>query len=224
MIKLVCFDMDGLLIDSERQMWSKNQAIAAKQFGYDFTMEFMVKTMGSGADGFKKMVYEEYGNDFPYVEYRKLLQKLNDEQVDTVGIPLKKGAIELLDYLRKENIAITLGSSSQRDYIEKVLKKAHVIDYFDYIVCGSDVVRTKPDPEIYNRVIEHMGVDSKQTLILEDAHSGIEAGLKANAKVIAVPDVAYVSEEDKEKVFAVCEDLNEVIDKIREENETAASV
>ncbi len=129
------------------------------------------------------------------------------------GVPLKPGLLHLLSYLKKEHHYKTIvATSSTRDRVDKILKQAHITDYFDDSICGDEVTKGKPNPEVFLKSCEKLGVKSDEAYILEDSESGIMAAYSANIKVICVPDMKYPEAQYASKCYKIVETLDDVID------------
>ena len=113
-LSLVIFDMDGLLIDSERGMWIVNQKRVAEEFGFEFHLDFTRTLMGSGIDYFSAKLAEHYGNGFSVDKFKSRIMKYNDEYIYGNKIKPMKGAYELLDYLQSINMPMCVATSSKR--------------------------------------------------------------------------------------------------------------
>ena len=212
MIKLCIFDMDGLLIDSERQMWVPHEKQALSEMGYPVREGFLNSLMGLSNENSRSVLKDEYGDGFDVDEFYRRVIGYNNEMVETKGIPLKQGAVELLEYLKNKGIRIALGTSSTRDYVEAVLSKAGVFDYFEKVVCGDEIVNGKPAPDIYIKAKSGFGVQDDETLIFEDAHNGALAALGSGCQLVLVPDIAYLPEEDLNNAYAVIDKLDDIIE------------
>jgi len=218
MIKLCIFDMDGLLLDSERYMWSVNEQRASKELGKEIPESIIRSIIGGSNEKSRKTIMEYFNYDFPIDEFYNLVFKYNDEMVNENKVPLKRGALEILDYLKKQNISISLGTSSNIDYVSKVLKSLKIYDYFDYIVTKDDVKNGKPDPDIYLCAFNKYNYKNDETIVLEDAHNGILAATRANLKTILVKDMSILSKEDLDTAIFVANDLFEAMDFIKSQN------
>ncbi len=216
--------MDGLLIDSERLMWIPNELKTLKELGYEADASFLNTLMGGAPKTNKEKYYKRYGKDFDIDHFYKLVYEYNRISVENNEVPLKDGAIELLEYLKDKNIKICVGSSSAKDYVYKVLKKLNVFDRFDYIVTSSDVENPKPYPDIYLKCMSYFDFDKDECLVLEDAHSGLLAAMAAGCRCILVPDLGTLSKEDLNNAYKVLNNLKDVIDVIKGENERASSI
>jgi len=218
MIKLVIFDMDGLLIDSERAMWIVNEKKAGKMVGYDIPEDLLRKIIGGSNDESKKAFLSYFGNDFPIEKFYEYVWKFNNESVENNEVPLCKGAKELLHFLKQNNFKIALGTSSPLDYTKTILTNLEVIHYFDHITTRDDVKRGKPYPDIYQHVFDHYNFTKDEIIVLEDAHNGMLASTAAGLKTILIEDLSILTQEDRNTAVLVGKCLLEVIDYLKETN------
>lgn len=224
MIKLCVFDMDGLLLDSERYLYLNTELEISKKLGFPLSEEFFKSLMGGSWDVYPDRIVEHAGKDFPIEEYMNLLFKRIDEIVDYETIPLRPGAIEILNYCRQNNIKMAIATSTLKDTALKCLKNCGIYDYFDYIVTGDMVEKGKPDPEIFLKAIKHFNIDIQDALVFEDGHNGSLAAANGNCRLVIVEDLAYISKQDKEYAEVNLDSLMDAIDYIRRENETTSSI
>lgn len=217
MIKQIIFDMDGLMIDSERAMWIVNEKQALKEFNYEEDEEFLISLNGQGREYSHASFLRRYGNDFPIIKFYERIDELNKKSVEEDKIPLKDGLLELLDYLKDKDIKLTVGTSSNREYVELVLKHKGIYDRFEHVVCGSDVEHGKPDPDIYLKGMSYYNFDPQEVIVFEDADTGARAGLKAGARVIIVPDLGEITDEVKSQVLTIIDNLKQAIEIIEKE-------
>lgn len=223
MIKLCIFDMDGLLIDSERYMWNVSMDRASRKQGRIISQEFHNSLMGMNRASTAKIIQEEFGKDFDVDAFYKAVDQENMAIIES-GIPMMKGAIELLDFLRSEGIKTCIGTSTPRKETNKILKANNIVDYFDDMVCGDEIEHGKPAPDTYLKCYEKFNFKKSEVLVFEDANSGAIAALEAGLRLVLVPDLAYISEDSKNRAFKVLEDLSQIIDIIKEENERTISI
>ena len=192
-------------------MWMRNEKIVLREMGFEIDMDLLTKIMGMTFKEEEKMFLERYGPSFDADYYIKTLYEYNDIQIDTEGVPLRPGAVELLEYLKEKEILMAVATSTPRKNAMKVLEKAGILGYFDYIVCGDEIRRSKPNPDIYLNVREHYPIPKEDMVVFEDAHNGARAALSAGIPLILVPDIAFVSEEDKKEAEYVLNSLDEAI-------------
>lgn len=125
---------------------------------------------------------------------------------------LKPGAAQILQLLKNRNIPVGLASSSPRTMIEKVLERHDVLQYFDVVISGDMVLKGKPDPEIFLRCADAMGIPvSKysETFVIEDSHNGIRAAYAAGMKPVMVPDQLPPTQEMREKAAVILPSLTD---------------
>ena len=215
MIKLVIFDVDGVILDSET-MYVNAAVETCRKYHYDLPVEIIKKSIGCRTDVQKKIDTEYMGEDFDFDTYFVQLKQEMERRMIEDPPSAKKGLVELLDYLKKKGISIALATSSDRKKQNYCLKKAGVYDYFDYMIFGEDIKNSKPDPEIYLKVIEHFGCDKDEVLIIEDSVNGILSGYNAGARVIYVPDIVEVPQDIVDRTFRKLDDLSQCIELIEE--------
>lgn len=211
MNKAIVFDMDGVILDTEILVLSCWDRIG-KENNIKNTREVCKKCIGTTYTRTTEIFKENYGQDFPFEEYSKEVSKLFHEMSDNEGIPLKKGVKELLEYLKENNYKIGLASSTMIKYVTKELKDAGVYDYFDIVVGGDMLKKSKPEPDIYLLACEKLNVDPKETFAVEDSFNGIISAYRAGMKALMVPDLLEPNDEIKEYTHEIFKDLLEVKD------------
>lgn len=209
MIKAVIFDMDGLMIDSERVTFECYQEILK---GMNLTMdeEFYKTLLGKPLKGIYQIFYDVYGNDFPIEDVIKDVHALMAQRFETEGVPVKTGLKSLLEYLKINNYKTIVATSSNRDRVDTILALAQITDYFDDSICGDEVTKGKPNPEVFLKSCQKLGVSVDEAIVLEDSEAGIQASYDAGIKVICIPDMKYPEKQYEEKTFKIFKDLNDV--------------
>lgn len=210
-IKLCIFDMDGLLIDTERYAWDRAKKTIGKEYGVNVTPQLSKDLMGLGVDAFVIRVKKEFGQDFPALEYLDKIQKYYKNFCLNEEIPLRPGVLELFKYLKQNNIYISLGTSTAKRYGEVALKKAGIYDYFDFKVFGDQVKKGKPNPEIFLTSVNHFNLKPEECIVFEDTYAGSKGAYDGNINCILVPDLKEPNQEDKEKALAIVNSLQEAI-------------
>ncbi|MCD8027875.1 MAG: HAD family phosphatase, partial [Erysipelotrichaceae bacterium] len=120
MIKAVIFDMDGLMFDNERVAFKAYQTILKEQ-KLDMDEEFYKLFLGQSMENANRLMKERYGQDFDAYKVAKDVHIYLYDYFEKNGVPLKKGLIELLEYLRKNHYQTIVASSSSRDRLDKIL-------------------------------------------------------------------------------------------------------
>lgn len=209
MIKAIIFDMDGLMIDSERVTFECYQE-RLKDMNLTMDEEFYKTLLGKPIKGIYQRFYDVYGNDFPIENVIQDVHKLMAERFETEGVPVKKGLVELLHYLKDNNYKTIVATSSNRDRVDKILAQAKITEFFDDSICGDEVTKGKPNPEVFLKSCQKLGVNVDEAIVLEDSEAGIQASYDANIKVICIPDMKYPEKQYEEKTFKILKDLTEV--------------
>ena len=209
MIKAIIFDMDGLMIDSERVTFECYQE-RLKDMNLTMDEEFYKTLLGKPIKGIYQRFYDVYGNDFPIQNVIQDVHQSMAERFETEGVPVKKGLVELLHYLKDNNYKTIVATSSNRDRVDKILAQAKITEFFDDSICGDEVTKGKPNPEVFLKSCQKLGVNVDEAIVLEDSEAGIQASYDANIKVICIPDMKYPEKQYEEKTFKILKDLTEV--------------
>lgn len=213
-IKAVVFDMDGLMFGTEiisANCWQQ----AGEESGLSVGEEFLAETRGSSKAEAEKHFYKCYGEGYSYWSIRNRKTILLREYLNTHEIPVKKGLMELLSYLRERNYRIVLATSTAAHYALSYLESAGVIHYFDDFVCGDMVEHSKPDPEIFIKAAEKVGCIPSECVVLEDSLNGNRAAVAGGFIPIMVPDISQPDSELEEVLAAKCESLLEVMEVLK---------
>lgn len=131
-------------------------------------------------------------------------------------VPVKPGLYEMLDYLEQHHIKMAVATTTRRELTEQRLKKIGVYNRFDYVLCGDEVTKRKPDPEIYLSVLHKMNTKAENAIVLEDSSVGVEAAYRAGIDCIQVPDLIAPTEVQEKQTICIVKDLMEARDYIQE--------
>lgn len=216
MTKVVIFDMDGLMFDTEPLYYKANQK-TADALSIPFDYSFYEKYIGASDSDFFDAMYQHYPKD-------KVDQFIVDSKVDLEHLlfsqppEMKRGLVPLLEYLTANGYKTVVASSSERKTVEKLLSVTHLLDYFDGFIGGDEVAKSKPHPEIFQKAARLVGGDEPDVLVLEDSLNGIRAAHSAGYKVVMIPDLIDPDKEAEAKTLEICEDLEKILIKIKNEN------
>lgn len=208
-IELIIFDMDGLMFDTERIGFADWKDAAAR-YGYELDEELYKCTVGSNAERTKEIYLRHFGEAFPFEAIRADKRKLGLTRLEKDGVPIKAGLYELLEYLRLVPVKKAVATSSQREGALALLSIAGVDAAFDCILCGNEVEKSKPDPDIFLKVAEKLGCLPEKCLVLEDSEAGVLAAYRAGMHPIMVPDMIEPREEVKALLVRQMATLHEV--------------
>ena len=207
----VLFDMDGVIFDSERATMECWLEIAAKH-GIEGIEKPYMACIGTNAAKTKQIMLDAYGADFPYDEYAKEASEMYHGRYDGGRLPMKPGVLPLLDYLSYNGRKIAIASSTRRQTVENQLRDANIISYFNAIVTGDMVAKSKPEPDIFLLACERTGTVPERAYVIEDSFNGIRAAHRGNLRPIMVPDLLPADDEMMRLSETVEESLIDVID------------
>ena len=209
-VKAVFFDMDGLVMDSERTCFEVERDVLARQ-GYEMTIDKYTQITGKRGDDIRK-TQEGF---FPGLDYERYQKEFMEEFVPRViDVPqdVKPGFFELIKALDERGIKKYIVTSTKLPFTIKKLTLAGMYDCFDEIITGEMVKRSKPAPDMYLHALERSGFSKDECLVLEDSIAGVGAGLNAGIPCICVPDLIVPPEELTSRCLCVAKTLADVIE------------
>jgi HAD superfamily hydrolase (TIGR01509 family) len=209
-IEAVLLDMDGTLLDTER-VYLDSLTAALGTLGYtDDVLSLGHAMVGIPTAECEILLRERYGKDFPLADLTTAYIALRDE-ILTAGIPLKPGALELLETMQTAGYPLAIVTSSSRRTADEHLTLAGIRNRFDAVLTRDDVARGKPDPDLYVLAACRFGLDPQCCLAIEDSNPGVAAAHAAGAITIMVPDLVPPTEASRAKCAAVLPDLTSVL-------------
>ena len=220
MVSGIIFDMDGVLIDSERQS-NEGWLWAAGQLGVDMPMWLIDSFKGAPAELCCKFFDDYYKGVIDYWEAKKLRTQHVYKIRETEGIPVKKGVKDIFEYIRNYGLKCAVATSTRRESAEKTLHEIGVWDYLDAVVYGDEVEHGKPEPDIFLRAAKAIGVNPSEAVVVEDSINGIKAGYAADMRVVHIPDTIAIDDDIRKLTYMVCADLNGLIDVVESINKPA---
>lgn len=212
--KAVIFDMDGLIFDSERETMLSWIEIANK-YGIENILKPYMACIGTNKVKTKQIMLDEYGDDFDFDKYAKEASIVYHEKNDNGKLPMKTGVRELLEYLKNAGKKMAVASSTRKETVVNQLRAAGIDTYFDEVICGDMVKRSKPHPDIFLLACEKMGVSPSKTYGLEDSYNGIRALNKGGLHPIMIPDLLPPTDEMEGLSEVIVKDLLEVIEYLK---------
>ena len=207
----VIFDMDGVIFDSEKATLECWIALEKKYGIHDMEQIFRA-CIGTTKVRTREIMLEAYGEEFPYDLYVKEASRMYHEKYDGGRLPMKKGVHGILDFLKKNHKKIALASSTREKTVTDQLRDAHILAYFDEVIAGDMVVKSKPEPDIFLLACQKISVNPALAYAVEDSYNGIRSAYAGGLRPIMVPDLLPADDEMKELAEVVVDDLDGVVD------------
>ena len=207
MIRAVLFDMDGVIFDSERAVLAVWREIAA-ELGLPGIDEVFTACVGVNKQRTLEIFLTAYP-DLDFEDFDRRVRTLFLSRYDRGRLPVKPGAAEILRALRGRGVPLALASSTRTETVKQELDEAGLLRYFDTVVGGDRVTRSKPDPEIFLTAAARFGVRPEDCFVIEDSFNGIRAAHAGGFRAIMVPDMLPPDAEMEEKAEIIVKDLFE---------------
>jgi len=208
--RAVIFDMDGLLLDSERVALAFFEQ-ASKELGAPWTAELGLSMVGCTAKDSNQLILDAFGADFPIDAHRARFSELYEAAIVAGEIPIKPFVRELLDYLEGARIPCAVATSTHRPRAEAKLGRAQLLPNFVALACGDEVTRGKPAPDIYELAALRLSVEPRDCLALEDSNAGVRAAVSANMQTVMVPDLVKPDADIRRYGVPVVASLKDVL-------------
>ena len=211
----VLFDMDGVIFDSERACLSVWQELAA-ELGLEGINQVFIRCVGTN----KRRTEEIFREAYPELNFKTFDTAVRARFLSRYGegrLPVKPGAEEILRALHEAQIPLALASSTERAVVERELREAGLLRYFDALTCGDQVRRSKPDPEIFLLAARALGKEPQSCYVIEDSFNGIRAAAAAGMHPIMVPDMLPPDEEMERLAEVILPDLAAALRYLREQ-------
>lgn len=215
MICAVIFDMDGVLIDTEKH-YNAAWCQAATEAGFPFTREHALLLRSCEAKEGEKLMQGIFGPSFDYYAIRERRRELVRERLAQYGLEKKPGVEETLRFLRAKGIKTAVATATALDITKSHLTTIGVCDLFDSIVSAKNVAHGKPEPDVYLYACEQIGERPQDCMAVEDSLNGILAAYRAGLRTVMVPDLTQPDEELAKYLYACVNslsDLCELVDK-----------
>ena len=187
----IIFDLDGVIVSTDEQHYLGWQALADR-LGIPFSrevnsrfrgvsrmacMNILEELGGKHYTDSEKIAYADWKNEY----YRELLAQMSPAD-------LSQEVRSTLDALRARGLKLAVGSSSKN--AKFILQRIGLSDYFDAVSDGTNISRSKPDPEVFLKAAEYLRLTPSDCLVVEDAVSGVEAAHAGGMKAATVGDAA----------------------------------
>lgn len=217
MIKGAVFDMDGLMLDTEKllvKFWRQ----AAQDFGYNMSVENVLEIRSLSRKYSVPLLKNIFGSEFPFEQVRARRIVLMNNHIDKYGFDVKEGLFELLDYLREHSYKIAVATATDLERARMYLNKINALSKFDAIICGNMVENGKPEPDIYIEAVKQLGLSSEECVAFEDSPNGIKSAYAAGCRTIMIPDLTQPDDDILFMLSGVYENLGKAVDFFESEN------
>lgn len=209
-IRGVLFDMDGLVLDTEK-LYTRFWMEALHFYGFPMTVDQALKMRAANSQLSEANLRSFFGPTVDYAKCRSKRIELMDAFIEEQGVETKPGIFELLDALDARGIPAAITSSSPKDRIEKHLASVNLLHRFTAICSGHEVPNGKPAPDIYLHGAASLGLPPESCLALEDAPTGLLAANRAGCVTVMVPDLDQPDTDTEKLLFAKADSLADVI-------------
>ncbi|MBD3243075.1 MAG: HAD-IA family hydrolase [Chitinivibrionales bacterium] len=200
-IKLVIFDMDGVMYDTERLAIQAWQAAGTKH-GYTIREETVIEMIGLTAEDTEAIMRRDMGSSFPYGLVKEERLRIGRAQIEEHAVGVKDGLFEALERFGAMGLKLAVATSTDRPRTERLFERTGTPPVFAAVVCGEDVARRKPAPDIFLEAARRAECDSHECLVIEDSDVGILAAHRAGMRVVFVRDIKPLSDEAGRHVLA----------------------
>lgn len=213
-VKCVLFDMDGLVIDSERLSFDIMRTYL-RELGFELTLEQYFELLGKNYDFSVKYIERIY-KGVDGAEFFKAYAARYVEAVRAGAQRVKAGFFELSDELKRQGIKSAIASSNLENMVRLNMETLGLSGRFDAIVYDGMAERAKPFPDLFLKAAELTDTPARDCLVLEDSFAGVRAAKAAEMRVIIVPDLREPTREIIEMCERRCDTLLGVIDYLNE--------
>jgi putative hydrolase of the HAD superfamily len=210
MIKAFIFDFDGLLVDTETTEYLSFYELG-KQVGVDLQIELWHTWVGSVGGRERAITYlsQQLGDTSParLVQLEQQFNHIFDANI--INQPLLPGVKEILAEAKQHHLKLAIASSSDFAWVSHFLRKFDLLSWFDHVQTRDNVQRVKPDPEIYLKALQGLGIASHEAIAFEDSFVGSCAAKAAGITCIVIPNMVTKT-LDFSHVDQIVNSLNDV--------------
>lgn len=213
-IRGVLFDMDGVVLDTEK-LYSRFWQEAAIALGYPMTREQALGMRSLNRDAGQRQLERYFGPEVSHPRMRQKRIELMEAYIAEHGVDPKPGVPELLAWLKREGIPAAITTSSPIERVRRYLDRLGYTDGFDALCTVYEVPRGKPEPDIYLYGAERLGVKPEACLALEDSLAGLTSAYRAGCLPVMIPDQDPPGDRTLPLLFALADSLTDVADIIK---------
>lgn len=204
----VLFDMDGVLIDSERIAQEVTRE-ASLHLGLGLPERVAKRMIGLGRDAVERMLAAELGADFAFHRFQAEWESRYHQRL-TKGVPIKPGVAEALAALAAAGLPCAVATSTHTDFARYKLQQAGLLAQIAVVVGRDAVAHGKPAPDVYLHAANQLGVPAHLCWAFEDSLPGLTAAVASGARTHWVPDLAYIAAHELPDGVETVTSLHEV--------------
>lgn len=216
-IKGILFDLDGLLVNSEKLYWLANIQ-AAREAKLGTPRDAYLKLIGASNAVMQAFYHKYFKSNAQRDRFIKRTDDLVWQWTDEGKLKLQAGAQQALDKFQALNLRMAIASSNYEEVVEHDLWVTGIRNYFSFHLSYRDVqlgkIKAKPAPDIYLAAAKKMALPKKNLLIFEDSGTGVAAAKKADIKVVMIPDLLPPSTADKKNATLICKSFFDFLTRI----------
>lgn len=186
MIKAVIFDFDGTIVDTESLWYEVFKQILSEDYGFELGLEDFAKGIGTTDDILFNYIDSKLGIQINRESVQEKTEKAFQSQRDI--LILREGIQDLIEKCIEKGLKLGVASSSGREWVKHYLDHFGIEGHFQTIKTKEDVEKVKPDPALYIKALEEMGVEPEESLAIEDSVNGSIAAVQAGMHCAAVPN------------------------------------
>ncbi len=185
MIKAVIFDMDGVISDTEpfhKISGKKN----FKRIGISVTNKYLETFAGTRFQEYtRRIVKEKTGKELTDDDIQEMFKQKWEIMMELIkDVKPISGVVDIIKFLHNKGFKLAVASSSLKKYVHFILKKLRINEYFDIVVCGDEIKKSKPDPDIFLVAAKKLGMKQEECIVIEDTRNGVLAAKAAGMKCI----------------------------------------
>ena len=186
MIKVVIFDFDGLIVDTETSWFEAFKEVIWEKHQINLDLARYSSCIGTG----NEVLYSYFSEIAGEVINCELLEEEAAIKYENLmkAPELREGVKEYLEEAKQHNLKVALASSSSKEWVHSYLDKLNIKDFFEVINTKDDVSKIKPDPELYTKTLADLGVSSEEAIVFEDSLNGLRAAKLAGMRCVIVPN------------------------------------
>lgn len=215
LIRGVLFDMDGVVLDTEK-LYSRFWQEAAVALGYPMTQEQALGMRSLNRDAGQAQLEKYFGPGVSHPQVRMKRIELMEAYIEEHGVDPKPGVMELLTYLKEQGITTAITTSSPIERVRRYLDRLGYTDGFDRLCTVYEVPKGKPEPDIYLYGAASLGLKPEECLALEDSPAGLLSAYRAGCLPVMVPDQDPPTQQTMPLLFALADSLTDVIGLLEE--------